>query len=83
MICCVNSCGAIFHTCKANEHSILCPESEIRCINNRNGCNHRVKRYNLSQHLKLDCPAMAIVRLKYNQLQKENIGKYLTLLKTC
>ena len=69
----MNSCGAVFHGCKNDEHKLLCPESIMECINKQNGCNLKLKRKDIFSHLGL-CAAMVERRYEYNQLPKLDLG---------
>ncbi|KER22433.1 hypothetical protein T265_09479 [Opisthorchis viverrini] len=57
---CPNECGAQMHRCKMDEHvELICPRTKTFCINRTNGCQARMERQKLSQHL-IVCPASVI-----------------------
>lgn len=52
-------CGAIFHSCKLNEHRLLCPYERVPCLNHGFGCPFTVPRVKMAQHLET-CPASVV-----------------------
>lgn len=56
LIYCPVLCGAVFHSCKAEEHSLICPLLRVPCLNSGNGCPARVVRNQMYAHLEV-CPA--------------------------
>lgn len=56
LIYCPVLCGAVFHSCKAEEHSLICPLLRVPCLNRGNGCPARVVRNQMYAHLEV-CPA--------------------------
>lgn len=59
IISCQKKCGSSFHSCKANEHSLLCPNMQEPCINANYGCPHIVLRKHRGSHLE-SCPASCV-----------------------
>ncbi|XP_053567862.1 F-box only protein 30 [Bombina bombina] len=59
LIGCPHVCGAVFHSCKADEHRILCPLERVPCLNNGFGCPFIVTRNKLAEHLQ-SCPASVV-----------------------
>ncbi|XP_072118343.1 F-box only protein 40 [Mobula birostris] len=59
VISCPSKCGAVFHQCKENEHTLLCPLEHVPCINSAFGCPFSMARYKLSKHLRV-CPASIV-----------------------
>ncbi|XP_069744570.1 F-box only protein 40-like isoform X2 [Narcine bancroftii] len=59
VISCPSKCGAVFHQCKEDEHSVLCPLEYVPCINSAFGCPFSMARYKLSKHLRI-CPASIV-----------------------
>ena len=53
---CPQECGAHYHACKAQEHSLLCPVARVPCINASLGCSLTLLRKELAAHLP-SCPA--------------------------
>ncbi|XP_077408044.1 F-box only protein 30b isoform X2 [Vanacampus margaritifer] len=49
-------CGAVFHSCKAEEHHHLCPLLRVPCLNSTYGCPVAMARNQMSAHLEV-CPA--------------------------
>lgn len=56
LIYCPLLCGAVFHSCKAEEHSLICSLLRVPCLNSGNGCPARVVRNQMYAHLEV-CPA--------------------------
>ncbi|XP_060735557.1 F-box only protein 30a [Tachysurus vachellii] len=52
-------CGAVFHSCKANEHRLLCPYERVPCLNSGFGCPFTIARMKMAQHLGT-CPASVV-----------------------
>ncbi|KAM8947085.1 F-box only protein 30 [Pelodytes ibericus] len=59
LIGCPHVCGAVFHSCKAKEHRILCPLERVPCLNKGFGCPFNVTHNKLSEHLQI-CPASVV-----------------------
>ncbi|CAH2283235.1 F-box only 30 [Pelobates cultripes] len=59
LIGCPHVCGAVFHSCKADEHRMLCPLERVPCLNNGFGCPFSVIRNKLAEHLQI-CPASVV-----------------------
>ncbi|XP_064634584.1 F-box only protein 30-like isoform X2 [Lineus longissimus] len=57
---CEYDCGARFHTCKKKEHSLLCRNERVSCLNCENGCPLVFPRWQLGIHLQT-CPASVMV----------------------
>ncbi|KAF5906961.1 F-box only protein 40-like, partial [Clarias magur] len=53
-------CGASFHMCKEDEHTLLCPNEKVPCINAHYGCPFTMCRSKLAKHLEV-CPASVVV----------------------
>lgn len=49
-------CGAVFHSCKADEHQLMCPLVRVPCLNSGYGCPATLVRNQMSAHLEV-CPA--------------------------
>uniref|UniRef100_H3D3Y5 F-box protein 30b n=1 Tax=Tetraodon nigroviridis TaxID=99883 RepID=H3D3Y5_TETNG len=56
LIYCPTLCGAVFHSCKADEHRLICPLVRVPCLNSSNGCPASIVRNQLYAHLEV-CPA--------------------------
>uniref|UniRef100_A0A3B3SVC6 F-box protein 30a n=1 Tax=Paramormyrops kingsleyae TaxID=1676925 RepID=A0A3B3SVC6_9TELE len=56
---CALVCGAVFHTCKAGEHRLLCPQERVPCLNSGFGCPFTVARNKIAEHLEV-CPASVV-----------------------
>lgn len=56
LIYCPVLCGAVFHSCKAEEHCLICPLLRVPCLNSGNGCPARIVRNQMYAHLEV-CPA--------------------------
>ncbi|XP_062341671.1 F-box only protein 40-like [Osmerus eperlanus] len=52
-------CGALFHLCKEEEHSLLCPNERAPCLNAAYGCPIVMPRSWLAAHLQV-CPASVV-----------------------
>ncbi|KAM4771957.1 F-box only protein 30 [Rhinophrynus dorsalis] len=59
LIGCPHVCGAVFHSCKSDEHRILCPLERVPCLNSGFGCPFIVTRNKLADHLQI-CPASVV-----------------------
>ncbi|KAJ8270601.1 hypothetical protein GJAV_G00116980 [Gymnothorax javanicus] len=59
LMSCALVCGAVFHSCKADEHRLLCPLERVPCLNSGFGCPFIVARNKLSEHLEV-CPASVV-----------------------
>ncbi|XP_041831834.1 F-box only protein 30-like isoform X2 [Melanotaenia boesemani] len=49
-------CGAVFHSCKVDEHQLLCPLMRVQCLNRDYGCPATLVRNQMYAHLEV-CPA--------------------------
>ncbi|XP_015232244.1 PREDICTED: F-box only protein 30-like [Cyprinodon variegatus] len=49
-------CGAVFHSCKVDEHQLLCPLMKVQCPNSNYGCPAILSRNKIPAHLDV-CPA--------------------------
>ncbi|XP_061563119.1 F-box only protein 30-like [Cololabis saira] len=56
LITCSGMCGAVFHSCKADEHHLLCPLMRVPCLNSGYGCPFTLMRNQMYAHLEV-CPA--------------------------
>uniref|UniRef100_A0A3B4A2G6 Uncharacterized protein n=1 Tax=Periophthalmus magnuspinnatus TaxID=409849 RepID=A0A3B4A2G6_9GOBI len=56
LVTCALLCGAVFHSCKSQEHQLLCPLLKVPCINSAYGCPVSLIRDQMSAHLEV-CPA--------------------------
>lgn len=52
-------CGAVFHSCKSDEHCLICPLLRVPCLNSGSGCPASVVRNQMYAHLEV-CPAGAV-----------------------
>lgn len=52
-------CGAVFHSCKLDEHRLLCPYERLPCLNSGFGCPFTVARVKMATHLET-CPASIV-----------------------
>lgn len=52
-------CGAVFHSCKLEEHRLLCPYERLPCLNSGFGCPFTIARVKMAQHLET-CPASIV-----------------------
>ncbi|XP_074165713.1 F-box only protein 30 [Sminthopsis crassicaudata] len=59
LIGCPLVCGAVFHSCKADEHRVLCPLERVPCLNSGFGCPFTVTRSKIAEHLEI-CPASVV-----------------------
>ncbi|XP_066556910.1 F-box only protein 30a [Amia ocellicauda] len=59
LIGCPLVCGAVFHSCKAEEHRLLCPLERVPCLNSGFGCPFTVARNKIAEHLEI-CPASVV-----------------------
>ncbi|XP_048396584.2 F-box only protein 40 [Stegostoma tigrinum] len=59
VITCSSKCGAVFHQCKEDEHTLLCPLEQVPCLNSAFGCPFVMARHKLSKHLYV-CPASIV-----------------------
>ncbi|KAJ7990801.1 hypothetical protein DPEC_G00290680 [Dallia pectoralis] len=59
LIGCPLVCGAVFHSCKADEHHLLCPFERVPCLNTGFGCPFTVARIKMADHLET-CPASVV-----------------------
>uniref|UniRef100_A0A7N6BJD5 F-box protein 30b n=1 Tax=Anabas testudineus TaxID=64144 RepID=A0A7N6BJD5_ANATE len=56
LITCPLVCGAVFHSCKVDEHQLMCPLVRVPCLNSGYGCPTTLVRNQMSAHLEV-CPA--------------------------
>lgn len=56
VVTCSLLCGAVFHSCKSEEHQLLCPLLKVPCVNSGYGCPVSLIRDQMSAHLEV-CPA--------------------------
>lgn len=56
LIICPLVCGAVFHSCKVDEHQLMCPLARVSCLNSGYGCPTTLVRNQMSAHLEV-CPA--------------------------
>ncbi|XP_042359635.1 F-box only protein 30-like [Plectropomus leopardus] len=56
LITCPLVCGAVFHSCKIDEHHLLCPLMRVPCLNSGYGCPFNLVRNQMYAHLEV-CPA--------------------------
>lgn len=56
LITCPLVCGAVFHSCKGDEHHLLCPLLRVPCLNSGYGCPVTMVRNQMYAHLEV-CPA--------------------------
>ncbi|KAF3702882.1 F-box only protein 30 [Channa argus] len=56
LITCPLVCGAVFHSCKVDEHQSMCPLVRVPCLNSGYGCPATLVRNQMSAHLEV-CPA--------------------------
>lgn len=56
---CPRGCGHHYHACKEAEHSLLCLEERVACINQGNGCPVILVRKKMPQHIPV-CPASVV-----------------------
>ncbi|XP_060609487.2 F-box only protein 30 [Anolis sagrei] len=59
LIGCSMVCGAVFHSCKAEEHRLLCPLERVPCLNSGFGCPFIIARNKMAEHLET-CPASVV-----------------------
>uniref|UniRef100_A0ABK0LMC2 F-box protein 30 n=1 Tax=Rattus norvegicus TaxID=10116 RepID=A0ABK0LMC2_RAT len=59
LIGCPLVCGAVFHSCKADEHRLLCPFERVPCLNSNFGCPFTLARNKVAEHLEM-CPASVV-----------------------
>ncbi|CAN9502329.1 unnamed protein product [Ophioblennius macclurei] len=59
LIGCPLVCGAVFHSCKLEEHRLLCPYERLPCLNSGFGCPFTIPRIKMAQHLET-CPASIV-----------------------
>uniref|UniRef100_A0A3Q3WIF5 Uncharacterized protein n=1 Tax=Mola mola TaxID=94237 RepID=A0A3Q3WIF5_MOLML len=59
LIGCPLVCGAVFHSCKLEEHRELCPYERLPCLNSGFGCPFTIARIKMAQHLET-CPASIV-----------------------
>ncbi|XP_046726035.1 F-box only protein 30b [Silurus meridionalis] len=56
LLSCPLVCGAVFHSCKLDEHRLLCSLERIPCLNCSIGCPFILARGKMAEHLEV-CPA--------------------------
>ncbi|XP_071354120.1 F-box only protein 30a [Trachinotus anak] len=59
LIGCPLVCGAVFHSCKLEEHRLLCPYERLPCLNSGFGCPFTIARIKMAHHLET-CPASIV-----------------------
>ncbi|XP_053147006.1 F-box only protein 30 isoform X2 [Hemicordylus capensis] len=59
LIGCPMVCGVVFHSCKAEEHRLLCPLERVPCVNSGFGCPFTIARNKMAEHLEV-CPASVV-----------------------
>ncbi|XP_062253739.1 F-box only protein 30a [Platichthys flesus] len=59
LMCCPLVCGAVFHSCKLEEHRLLCPYERAPCLNSGFGCPFSIARIRMAKHLET-CPASIV-----------------------
>ncbi|KAM6917057.1 F-box only protein 30a isoform 1-T3 [Lycodopsis pacificus] len=59
LVCCPLVCGAVFHSCKLEEHRLLCPYERLPCLNSVFGCPFTIARIRMAKHL-ATCPASIV-----------------------
>ncbi|CDQ67470.1 unnamed protein product [Oncorhynchus mykiss] len=59
LIGCPLVCGAVFHSCKEEEHHLLCPFERVPCLNTGFGCPFTIPRIKMAKHLET-CPASVV-----------------------
>ncbi|KAL2098880.1 hypothetical protein ACEWY4_005360 [Coilia grayii] len=59
LVGCPLVCGAVFHSCKAPEHRLLCPLERVPCLNSGFGCPFTLPRCRLAKHLEV-CPGSVV-----------------------
>ena len=57
---CPHGCGALLHSCKLEDHFIVCPTFLQPCINSIYGCPYTLRKNCIAKHLSL-CPASTVV----------------------
>ncbi|XP_076835513.1 F-box only protein 40 isoform X2 [Brachyhypopomus gauderio] len=83
IIKCRSHCGASFHMCKENEHTLLCPNEKVPCLNACYGCPFTMSRSKLAKHLEV-CPASVVCcSMEWNRWPIEDIKSplYINLMK--
>ncbi|XP_029281567.1 LOW QUALITY PROTEIN: F-box only protein 30-like [Cottoperca gobio] len=56
LMTCPLVCGAVFHSCKVDEHHLMCPLLRVPCLNSGYGCPATLVRNQMYAHLEV-CPA--------------------------
>ncbi|XP_053736162.1 F-box only protein 30-like [Synchiropus splendidus] len=56
LVTCPLLCGAVFHSCKIDEHQLLCQLAKVPCLNSSYGCPATLLRRQMTAHLNV-CPA--------------------------
>ncbi|XP_067113206.1 F-box only protein 40-like [Osmerus mordax] len=70
-------CGALFHLCKEEEHSLLCPNERAPCLNAAYGCPIVMPRSWLAAHLQV-CPASVVCcSMEWNRWPAEDAHSHL------
>lgn len=59
LTCCPLVCGAVFHSCKLEEHRLLCRYERLPCLNRGFGCPFTIARIRMAKHL-ATCPASIV-----------------------
>ncbi|XP_066501379.1 F-box only protein 40 [Hoplias malabaricus] len=66
-------CGATFHMCKEDEHTLLCPNEKVPCFNAHYGCPFTMSRSKLAKHLEV-CPASVVCcSMEWNRWPIEDV----------
>jgi len=56
---CPAGCGWVYHSCKEEEHLLLCPLAKVECVNSSFGCDIILMRKEVVKHLPV-CPASLV-----------------------
>nr|XP_015824991.2 F-box only protein 30a isoform X1 [Nothobranchius furzeri] len=59
LVGCPLVCGAVFHSCKLEEHRLLCPYERMPCLNREFGCPFTIAKIKMAKHLET-CPASIV-----------------------
>uniref|UniRef100_A0A4W4EA27 F-box protein 40, tandem duplicate 2 n=1 Tax=Electrophorus electricus TaxID=8005 RepID=A0A4W4EA27_ELEEL len=79
LINCRLLCGASFHMCKESEHTLLCPNEKVPCLNSCYGCPFTMSRSRLAKHLEV-CPASVVCcSVEWNRWPTEDIKSPLNI----
>uniref|UniRef100_A0A672S8V7 F-box protein 40 n=1 Tax=Sinocyclocheilus grahami TaxID=75366 RepID=A0A672S8V7_SINGR len=69
--CCL-LCGASFHMCKEDEHSLLCPNEKVPCLNAHYGCPFTMCHSRLAKHLEVCPTSVVFCSMAWNHWPLEN-----------